>query len=247
MEARRQAVEEATGQFLRTATFLFWRMRQILDATHGPGAVELPSRRSLGRLLEKLTVGKHTTGSARTRRSLADRPDGPFGESDAWAPGEVMQIDSTPLDVLVRLDDGVVGRIDLTGMIDVATRSVTAAVLQPTIKPVDASVLPARTVTSEPIRQGWSRAPAMSRSALPFERLLDLDARMQHASARPVIIPKTIVVDQGKVFISRNFRASLRLPGDQLPARSRRVGLGERAYRADAGLGRHPVRPVRLR
>nr|WP_237735062.1 Mu transposase C-terminal domain-containing protein [Rhodococcus sp. JVH1] len=173
----------------------------------------MPSQRSLYRLLEKLAAGKHTTGSARTRRSLADRPDGPFGEADAWAPGEVMQIDCTPLDVLVRLDDGVAGRIDLTGMIDVATRTVTAAVLPPTTKSVDASVLLARTVTPEPMRPGWSQALAMSRSALPFERLLDIDARMQHAAARPVVIPETIVVDQGKVFISRNFRASCNFLG----------------------------------
>jgi hypothetical protein len=208
VDAMRQAVEEATGQSTRTATYLFWRTQQILDDAHGPGVVELPSRRSLYRLLEKLSAGKHTTDSARTRRSLADRPDGPFGESDAWAPGEVTQIDSTPLDVLVRLDDGVVGRVDLTGMIDVATRTVTAAVLRPTTKSVDASVLLARTVTPELMRPGWSQALAMSRSALPFERLLDIDARMQHAAARPVIIPETIVVDQGKVFVSRNFRAS---------------------------------------
>lgn len=208
VEAMRQAVEDATGQSTRTATFLFWRTQQILDAVHGSGVVELPSRRSLYRLLEKLSAGKHTTGSARTRRSLADRPDGPFGETDVWAPGEVMQIDSTPLDVLVRLDDGVVGRIDLTGMIDVATRTVTAAVLRPTTKSVDASVLLARTVTPEPMRPGWAQALTMSRSALPFQQLLDIDARMEHAAARPVIIPETIVVDQGKVFISRNFRAS---------------------------------------
>jgi hypothetical protein len=55
-----------------------------------------------------------------------------------------MQIDSTPLDVLVRLDDGVVGKAELTGMIDVATRTVTAAVPRPATKPVDASVLLAR-------------------------------------------------------------------------------------------------------
>jgi len=41
------------------------------------------------------------------------------------------EIDFTPLDVLVRLDDGVEGRAGLTGMVDVATRTVTAAVLQP--------------------------------------------------------------------------------------------------------------------
>ena len=63
------------------------------------------------------------------------------------APGEVVQIDSTPLDVLVLLDDGVPGRVEMTGMIDVATRVVPAAVLRPTTKLVDASVLLARALT----------------------------------------------------------------------------------------------------
>ena len=213
VEAMRQAIAEAAQGSSRTATYLFWRTGQILDAVHGPGTVQLPSRRSLYRLLEKLSAGKHTTGSARTRRSLADRPAGPFGAADAWAPGELMQMDSTPLDVLVRLDDGVPGRVDLTGMIDVATRTVNAAVLRPTTKSVDASVLLARTVTPEPMRPGWAQVLAMSASALPYQRLLDIDARMEHAAARPVIIPETIVVDHGKVFISRNFRASCNFLG----------------------------------
>ena len=213
VEAMRQAITEAEQESSRTATYLFWRTERILEAAHGRGAVELPSQRSLYRLLDKLSACKYTTGSARTRRSLADRPDGPFSETDAWAPGEVMQMDSTPLDVLVRLDDGVAGRIDLTGMIDVATRTVTAAVLRPTTKLVDASVLLARTVTPEPMRPGWADALAMSRSALPWQRLLDIDARMEHAAARPVIIPETIVVDLGKVFVSRNFRASCNFLG----------------------------------
>lgn len=213
VEAMRKAIAEAAQGSTRTATYLFWRTGQILEEDHGRGVVELPSQRSLYRLLEKLSAGKHTTGSARTRRSLADRPDGPFGERSAAAPGELMQMDSTPLDVLVRLDDGVPARVDMTGMIDVATRSVTAAVLRPTTKSVDASVLLARTVTPEPMRPGWAQALAMSRSALPFRRLLDIDARIEHAAARPVIVPETIVVDQGKVFISRNFRASCNFLG----------------------------------
>lgn len=213
VEAMRQAIAEAEQESSRTATYLFWRTGQILEAARGPGVVELPSQRSLYRLLEKLSAGRHTTGSARTRRSLAGRPGGPFGETDAWAPGEVMQMDSTPLDVLVRLDDGMPGRVDLTGMIDVATRTVTAAVLRPSTKSVDASVLLARTVTPEPMRPGWADALAMSHSALPYRRLLDIDARLEHAAARPVIIPETIVVDQGKVFISRNFRASCNFLG----------------------------------
>jgi hypothetical protein len=113
----------------------------------------------------------------------------------------------------VRLDDGVTGRVDLAGMIDVATRTVTAAVLRPTTKSVDAAVLLARAVTPEPMRPGWAQALAMSRSALPYRRLLDIDVRLEHAAARPVIIPETIVVDHGKIFVSRNFQAACRFLG----------------------------------
>lgn len=207
--AMRQAVDEATDASTRTGTFLLWRTEQILKAGQD-GEVTLPSRRTLYRLLAKLTTGTHTTGSATTRRSRAHGATGPFGELPAFAPGEVMQIDSTPLDVLVRLDDGVAGKVELTGMIDVATRTVTAAVLRPTTKAVDASVLLARTVTPELMRPGWVDALRMSRSVLPHRRLLSIDERLVHAAARPVIVPEMIVCDHGKAFMSRNFLASCR-------------------------------------
>jgi hypothetical protein len=220
VEAMRQAIDEATDASTRTAPYVFWRAGQVLEAEHGAGTVELPSRASLYRLFSALSSGRHVTGSARTRRSLAARPDGPFSRLQVSAPGEVMEIDSTPLDVMVRLDDGVEGRVELTGMVDVATRTVTAAVLQPTARAADASVLLARTVTPEPMRPGWARALAMSASALPHRRLSDIDARLEAAAARPVIIPDTIVVDHGKVFMSRNFRASCAYLGISLqPAR----------------------------
>jgi hypothetical protein len=45
--------------------------------------------------------------SAATRRSLANRPDGPFGSVTALRPGELVQIDTTPLDVMALLEEGV--------------------------------------------------------------------------------------------------------------------------------------------
>jgi transposase InsO family protein len=206
--AMRKAIGEAAEDSTRTAAFVFRRTREILAEEGGDGPAALPSESTLYRLFARLEAGRHTTGSARTRRSLGARPDGPFGQVPAAAPGDVMQIDSTPLDVLVRLDNGVTGRVDLTGIIDVATRTVTAAVLRPTTKSVDASVLLARTVTPEPMRPGWPQAMRMSESALPFRRLLSIDERLEHAAARPVIIPQVIVVDHGKVFVSESFRAS---------------------------------------
>jgi putative transposase len=146
------------------------------------------------------------------RRGLAvrwrNRPDAPFSQITADRPGELMQIDSTPVDVLVLLEEGVPGRVELTAMVDLATRTVPAGVLRPTTKSVDASLLLARTLTPEPMRPGWKEALAMSRSVLPHRRMLTLDQRLEQAAARPVIVPETIVCDQGKVFVSSNFRTA---------------------------------------
>src|SRR5260370_12012795 len=38
--------------------------------------------------------------------------------------------------------------------------------------------------------------------------MLRIDERLEHAAARPVIIPQVIVVDHGKVFVSGSFKAS---------------------------------------
>jgi putative transposase len=206
VEAMRKAVKEGEDDSTRTGTYIIWRTGEILK--EAGETVELPSQSTLYRLLAKLTQGSPVSATARNRRSRAHGAKAPFGQWTVFAPGEVVQIDSTPLDVLVRLDDGVVGKVELTGMIDVATRTVTAAVLRPTTKAVDASVLLARTVTPELMRPGWVDALRMSRSVLPHRRLLDIDERLEHAAAKPVIVPEMIVCDHGKAFISRNFKAS---------------------------------------
>jgi hypothetical protein len=203
-----QAIAEATDDSSRTASFIVWRTRQILD---GQGLSDRePSRATMFRLFSRLSAGRHTTGSAVTRRGLAARPQRMFSQASPAAPGELMEIDSTPLDVLVLLDDGVPGRVELTAMIDVATRTVPAAVISPTTKSVDASVLLARALTPEPMRPGWPASLAMTHSVLPYDRLLGIDERLRHAAARPVIMPDTIVIDHGSVFVSANFRDSCR-------------------------------------
>lgn len=115
-------------------------------------------------------------------------------------------MDSTPLDVLAVLADGVTGRPELTIALDVATRSVCAAVLRPPgTSAVDAAVLLAEMVAPMRMRPGWDAVLALQRSVVPYERLLGLDERLQGAAARPVIVPQTVVVDQGAVFVSSSF------------------------------------------
>jgi hypothetical protein len=208
VDALKRAIEEAGDASSRTVSYLQWRVERILAAEYGDGAVAMPSQATFYRLFDRFAHGRHTTGSARTRQSMAAQPDTPYGVFTAVRPGELMQIDSSPLDIAVRLDTGVAGRVEMTGMIDMATRTVTAVILRPSTKSVDASLLLARTVTPEPMRPGWSQALAMTRSVLPHQHLLSVDERLAHAAARPVIVPECIVCDQGQVFISHNFRAS---------------------------------------
>jgi hypothetical protein len=125
------------------------------------------------------------------------------------APGELVMMDSTVLDAFVVLDDGVVERPELTIALDVATRTICAAVLRAKgTRSVDAAQLLAQMMVPAPMRPGWAEALAMEHSVVPYERLLSVDARLEGAAARPVITPQTIVVDQGSVFVSSSFIAA---------------------------------------
>jgi hypothetical protein len=213
LQAIGQAVAEETNRSTGTVARLRRRVEQILADDGVDPASVMPARATFYRLAERMSAGKHTFGSARTRRSLAQRPDGPFGTVTAVRPGEWMQIDSTPLDVRVVLDNGLVDRVELSWIIDLATRTVPAAVLRPTTKAVDAALLLARAMVPEPMRPGWSDALRMSRSVLPHLRLTQIDQRLQDAAARPVIVPETIVCDHGKVYLSQAFRNACRAMG----------------------------------
>jgi len=205
--AMQKAIEGETDLSTGTVQRLQRRVAKDLIATYGADdAPAMPSQPTFYRLVKRLAEGRHTFGSARTRRSLSKQPDGPFGSITVIRPGEWVEIDSTPMDVRVVLDDGLVDRVELTGMVDCATRSVPAAVLRPTTKAVDASLLLARALTPEPMRPGWADALRMSRSVLPHRNLTSVDQRLTDAAARPVIAPETVVCDHGKAYLSQTFR-----------------------------------------
>lgn len=115
LAALRTAVDGERNRSTGTVGRLRRRVEQIL-AAEGVDPVEvMPARATFYRLVARVAAGRHTFGSAPTRRSLAQQPDGPFGAVTVLRPGEWTQIDSTPLDVRVVLDDGTVGpgRVDL--------------------------------------------------------------------------------------------------------------------------------------
>jgi transposase InsO family protein len=221
VEVLRELITAETDASTGTRSRLIRRASKRVEELHGEGVVPLPGRSAFYELVDRMTVGRHTFGSAVTRRQTANRPSGTFTATAAARPGEQVQIDSTPIDVLVFAGDGVPVRADLTIAVDVASRTIAAAVLRPVgTKAVDAALLLAKMLVPEPMRPGWADALRMSASRLPHERLLTIDARMREAAARPVIVPEQVVIDHGRVFVSETFaRACERLGISIQPAR----------------------------
>jgi transposase InsO family protein len=120
--------------------------------------------------------------------------------------------------------------------VDVATRAILAAVLCPSAtKAVDAAPLLAEMAVPHPARPTWPNILRMDHApVLPHQRLATLDEHLAGAAARPVVLPETIVVDRGKVFVSRAFTAACETLGISVqpapPHAPIAKGIVERAF-----------------
>ncbi|MBF6050027.1 DDE-type integrase/transposase/recombinase [Streptomyces sp. NRRL B-1677] len=227
-----EALRRQRGRSKGTVKGLQVLVGQILEETHGRGTVEMPSRSSFYRLVSVLADPADRLGyGARTATAPRRGPGTPV----VLRPGEQVQIDTTRLDIMAVLEDGGLGRPELSIAVDVATRSILAAVLRPHgTKAVDAALLLAEMAVPHPARPTWPAALHLSRAQVPYARMLSLDARLEGAAARPVIVPETIVVDRGKVYVSESFVAACETLGVSVqpapPRRPQAKGVVERTF-----------------
>lgn len=205
MAAVREVLRGQRGRSKGTVKGLMPLVARLLDNRY-KGAVTMPSRATFYRLVHEIA---HPADHPATRvRTVPVTDDGRgFTPTVALRPGEQVQIDTTRLDVLARFDDGSVGRPELTIAVDVASRAILAGVLCPAgTQAVDAALLLAEMAVPHPARPAWPDVLRFTHSTvLPAERLLSLDERLRGAAARPVVVPETVVVDRGKVFLSKAF------------------------------------------
>ncbi|WP_167355629.1 transposase family protein [Streptomyces atriruber] len=208
------------------------------------------------RLLAGLSItaeNAHAVAAARSAGSAhtAGWHDGRPATLARW-PGELVQIDTTGLDVLAMGDDGRVISVELTIAIDVATRSIIGALVVPkrhrrgdghgrwiagrATRSFDTVQVLGQALAPLPARPGWGPQTLMEGSALPYEELLAADERFAGSAARPVIKPHTMVIDHGSPYISEDFtRACLSLGIQVRKARLRTAidkAIVERAMRA---------------
>lgn len=191
------------GESTGTAQRLIHLTRVELSLQYGADAPKLPSQRTMYRLIEHYTANKHTTGSAKTRRSLADRPNRPFAKHVQLLPGAEVQLDSTPLDLLVKVPNDKPQRPTLTIMIDVATRSILAYSFRlVAAKSVDHVGLIAQALTPIQNQPDRSRFRAMVQQQNPTCTLLGNEELVRLAHRRPYVYPRILVIDNGKDFKS---------------------------------------------
>ncbi|GAA1898887.1 DDE-type integrase/transposase/recombinase [Streptomyces sodiiphilus] len=204
---REQATAEKMDSSSTVGLRFLRRTQNRLDADYGPGEVPLPQRDVFRRLV-KLLLTRSPSDPAYQRASDANQPDRHFGNVIAHRPGQLVMLDTTPLDVLA-FDPGTstTHRIELTIALDVATRSILAWRLTPEgTKAIDIGLLLADVMTPEPMRPAWADALRYSMLRVPYERLLTVDERLAEAAARPVIYPDTLLYDHGKPYKSEVVR-----------------------------------------
>ncbi|WP_424446167.1 hypothetical protein [Microbacterium sp. CH-015] len=202
---------EATGTIGRIVDDVRYEVAQRYGDSAPFG---VPSERTLRRIISELPRAGHLTGSAKTRMSLANRPQREFRQHESPRLGEHVQIDTNSFDAEIMLDDGKVtmrggvARPELTILLEVSSRYPIAAVLRAGgTKASDLVTVLARALTP------YARRPASARQtrelvsrAWAEPHGIDQSELDRFRNELPFVFPETITTDNGKIYTSNAFR-----------------------------------------
>jgi hypothetical protein len=100
VQACREVLAEHVNTSRPTRALVLAQVEQRLTVQHGEGVVPAPARSTGYALLRELSRGSNAfVGSAKGKRSIANRPTGVYGRLRATRPGEYVLLDTTRLDV----------------------------------------------------------------------------------------------------------------------------------------------------
>lgn len=165
--------------------------------------IKLPSRSTMYRLADRAAADAYTFDNATTRRSKKLSPERAWEPIGVTQPGELVELDSTPLDLYVLMPDGTPARMQLSIAVDVTTRSILSAILAPTAQSVDIVLLLTRALISRNDQPGWTDNVERVRDSLPVGVIPTSDVVEQLVEDTPIVYPQTITVDRGKAYDSR--------------------------------------------
>lgn len=222
-----EVMVEHTDQSRPSQTMVITRANARVVARFGEGVVELPSRATAFRVLAELENRYPTFRlSTKRNRDIAERPDGVYGRLRPTRPGEYLLMDTTRLDVFA-LDPVTLRWVqaELTIGMDWYTRCVTGIRVTPvSTKSVDAASVLYQAYRPRPAGKDWPARAVWPEHGVPRSVLIDVDAieGPMVGAAGPAIVPETIVIDHGKIYVSEHLTSVCQRMGISIqPARLR--------------------------
>ena len=227
VETAAEVMVEHTDQSRPSQTMVINRTNARVVARFGDGVVKLPSRATAFRVLAELEK-RHPTFRLSTKRNrdIADRPAEAYGKLRPTRPGEYLLMDTTRLDVFA-LDPITLRWVqaELTVGMDWYTRCVTGIRVTPvSTKSVDAASVLYQAYRPRPAGKDWPAHAVWPEHGVPRSVLIDVDAidGPMVGAAGPAIVPETIVIDHGKIYVSEHLTSVCQRMGISIqPARLR--------------------------
>ena len=222
-----EVMVEHTDQSRPSQTMVIERTNARVVARFGEGVVEVPSRATAFRVLAELEK-RHPTFRLSTKRNrdIADRPNEAYGKLRPTRPGEYLLMDTTRLDVFA-LDPVTLRWVqaELTVGMDWYTRCVTGIRVTPvSTKSVDAAAVLYQAYRPRPAGKDWPAHAVWPEHGIPRSVLVDVDAVEGPlvGAAGPAIVPETLVIDHGKIYVSEHLTSVCQRMGISIqPARLR--------------------------
>jgi transposase InsO family protein len=219
-------------------TLVIERTQARVIARFGPGAVALPSRATAFRVLEDLER-RHPLFRLSTKRNrdIAARPKQVYGKLRPTRPGEYLLMDTTRLDVFA-FDPFTLKWVqaELTVSMDWYDRCICGLRLTPvSTKAVDAAAVLYQSFRPRPAAAHWPRHAVWPEHGIPRTVLIDVEQFQGPGLATPPVVPETIVIDHGKIYVSEHLTSVCARMGISIqPARlytGRDKGPVERFFR----------------
>lgn len=217
---------ERTNESRCTRKLVMWEATKRIEQRYGTGSVQIPSKTTAYKVLKILETRYPAFRlSAARNRDIAGRPQEPYGKLKPTRPGEFMLMDTTPLDVFAY--DPATSRsirVELTVAMDWYTRCITALRLTPvSTKAVDVAAVLYQLYRPLPAGPNWPDHACWPEHGVPRSVLIDPDAidytgakypqkHEQQAgpptrSGGPAIVPETIVIDHGKIYVPEHINS----------------------------------------
>jgi hypothetical protein len=205
--AQRVLSEEVKASRRPRAVILDEITRRLKEEEPRLGVVPVPKRTTARAALAELTRGTNAfAGSTKGKRSIANRPPAPYGCLRAAWPGQYLLLDTTRLNVFAM--ERVTLRwvqVELSVALDLYSRSIVAVRLTPvSTKAVDAAGLLYEAICPDSkARLGGGVLPYLG---VPATVVCDPD-KTTDVLGLPDVVPDTIIVDHGKIYLSAHVAA----------------------------------------